>query len=177
MTSKGRRLKRFLGMKRQKGPQPLGGVESMIPGRLTGWVALPDHPLCEVRLLVGPHLIARAAVDQPRPDVCEATGISGNLGFELLVPHDLPAFDWDKFTPSLTAMSADGSIQVNINFISNSKSIIDKLQSLLQSNVRGLEGHCDSVQEDGCVRGWAAYRGNINLPPFGCSVMGFRASQ
>ena len=159
MSSKGRRLKRYLGLRRQKGFKPLGGLESITPGRLTGWVALPDHPLFEVRLLVGPHLIARAAVDQPRPDVCEATGLSGNLGFALLVPQDLPALDWDQFTPSLTAMSADGSIQVKIKFTPNPKSTADKLQSLLHSQVRGLEGHCDGVQEDGVVRGWAACRG------------------
>jgi len=159
MSSKGRRLKRYLGLKRQKGLKPLGGVESITPGRLTGWVALPDQPLCEVRLLVGPHLIARAAVDQPRPDVCEATGISGNLGFELPLPQDLPALDWDQFTPALIAMSADGLIQVKIKLISNPKSTPDKLRSLLQSPVRGLEGHCDGLQEDGVVRGWAACRG------------------
>ena len=159
MTSKGRRLKRYLGLKRQKGLQPLGGLETITPGRLTGWVALPDQPLCEVRLLVGPHLIARAAVDQPRPDVCEAIGISGNLGFALLVPQDLPAFDWDQYTPSLIAISADGSTQVKIKTITNSKSTSEKLQSLLQSQVRGLEGHCDGVHDQGFVHGWAAFRG------------------
>ena len=78
MTGKGRRLKRYLGLKRCKSIKPLGGVESITPGCLAGWVALPDLPLCEVRLLVGPHLISSASIDQPRPVVCVATGISGN---------------------------------------------------------------------------------------------------
>ena len=159
MSSKGRRLKRYLGLKRQKSLKVLGGVESITPGRLTGWVALPDQPLSEVRLLVGPHLIARAEVDQPRPDVCEATGITGNLGFALPVPQDLPVLDWDQLTPSLIAMSADGLIQIKIESISNPKLTTDKLKSLLKSSVRGLVGHCDGVQDDGSVRGWAACRG------------------
>lgn len=159
MTSKGRRLKRYLGLKRQKGLKPLGGVESITPGCLVGWVALPDQPLCEVRLLVGPHLISRAPVDQPRADVCDATGISGNLGFALPVPADLPPLDWDLFTPSLIAMSADGLIQVELSSITKPKSTSDKLKSLLQSNIKGLEGHCDGLQDDGFVHGWAAARG------------------
>ena len=165
MTSKGRRLKRYLGFIRQKGPKPLGGVESITPGCLTGWVALPDQPLYEVRLLVGPHLIARAPVDQLRPDVSEATGINGNLGFALLVPQDLPVLDWDKHTPSLMAMSADGSIQANIEFMPNPQSTAYKLQSLLQSQVRGLEGHCDGLHEDCVVR--EVFVDSINLSQFG----------
>ena len=159
MTSKGRRLKRYLGLKRQKGLKPLGGIESITPGGLSGWVALPDYPLCEVRLLVGPHLISRAVVDKQRLDVCEATGINGNFGFVLTIPQDIPPLDWDQFNPSLIAMTADGLIQVEISLISNPKSTSGKLQSLLRSDIKGLEGHCDGVQDDGFVRGWAGRRG------------------
>ena len=159
MTSKGRRLKRYLGLKRQKGLKPLGGVESITPGCLSGWVALPDHPLSEVLSPSRTSFDLRASVDQPRADVCEATGISGDFGFVLTIPQDIPPLDWDQFTPSLIAMSADGLIQVQIKLILNPKITSDKLRSLLQSTVRGLEGHCDGVQEDGVVCGWAASRG------------------
>ena len=161
MTNKGRRLKRYLGLKRQKGVKFLGGVESITPGSVSGWVVLSDQPMCEVRLLVGPHLISRAAVDQPRPDVCEATGISGTFGFTLPIPHDIPPLDWEQFTPALIAMSANGLIQENISLISNPQSTSSKLQSLLQSNLKGFEGHCDGVQDDGFVRGWAGRRGEL----------------
>ena len=160
MASQGRRLKRYLGLKRKKGLKPLGGLESITPGCLTGWIALPNQePLSEVRLLVGPHLIAATAVDQSRPDVSEAIGLSGNLGFSLPIPKDIPPLDWDQFKPKLIAMSPDGAVQVKIKLVSNPSSTSSRLQSLLQSDIRGFQGHCDGTQESSILRGWAACRG------------------
>ena len=34
----------------------------------------PYEPFYEVRLLLGPHLIARVEINQPRPDVCQQLG-------------------------------------------------------------------------------------------------------
>lgn len=159
MPRKGRRLKRYFGLKRSSSSGLLGGLETITPGCLSGWVALPDEPLFEVRLLVGPHLIARAPIDQERSDVSTKFGLSGKLGFSLVLPFELPPLDWNKVTPILSAMSVDGSVQAEIKLISNPQITSELLIALLQSELLGLEGHCDGLLHDGLVHGWAARRG------------------
>jgi hypothetical protein len=46
-----------------------GGIELITPSLITGWVYHPHHALSDVRLLAGPHLLAQARIDHPRPDV------------------------------------------------------------------------------------------------------------
>ena len=81
----GRRLKRFLGLRRDGGSAWRGGIEHLLPGRISGWV-VASVQLYEVRLMVGPHLIARSEINQPRPDVCETLHWQGDPGFALMLP-------------------------------------------------------------------------------------------
>jgi hypothetical protein len=157
MKKKGRRLKRFLGLQREAGITWSGGIEHLLPGQISGWVVAKGVPLQEVRLLVGPHLIARAEINQPRPDVCESLGWQGTPGFSLLLPAELPPVDWQA-APRLLAISADGTQQVELELIGQPKQTAGLLKALLQSDLLGLEGHVDGLLQ-GVIRGWAGRRG------------------
>jgi hypothetical protein len=157
MARKGRRLKRFLGLRRAAGSSTQGGIEHMLPGRILGWAAGNSLDFQEVRLLVGPHLIARAEINQPRPDVCEQIGRQVSPGFSLMLPSELPPLDWDQGA-RLLALTADGSHQAELTLMRQPKETGDRLLQLLQSEALGLEGHFDGLV-DGALQGWAARRG------------------
>jgi hypothetical protein len=157
MKRKGRRLKRFLGLRREAGIAWSGGIEHLLPGQISGWVVAKGVPLQEVRLLVGPHLIARAEIHQPRPDVCESLGWQGTPGFSLALPSELPPVDWQP-APRLLAISADGTQQVELGLIGKPEKTAILLKTLLQSDLLGLEGHVDGLLQ-GAIRGWAGRRG------------------
>ena len=157
MKKKGRRLKRFLGLQREAGIAWSGGIEHLLPGQISGWVVAKGVDLQEVRLLVGPHLIARAEINQARPDVCEKLGWQGTPGFSLVLPAELPPIDWQP-TPRLLALSADGSQQVELGLLGRPQQTAERLKALLQSDLLGLVGHCDGLVM-GAIRGWACRRG------------------
>ena len=157
MNKKGRSLKRFLGLRREAGLAWSGGVEHLLPGLISGWVVAKDGPLHEVRLLVGPHLIARAEIYLARPDVCQTLGVQGTPGFSLVLPAELPPLDWQQ-APRLLALSADGSQQLELKLISNPRLTAGLLKALLQSDLLGMTGHVDGLLQ-GALRGWAGRRG------------------
>jgi hypothetical protein len=157
MKKKGRRLKRYLGLRREAGIAWSGGIEHLLPGQISGWVVAKGGPLQEVRLLVGPHLIARTEINQPRPDVCESLGWQGTPGFSLVLPAELPPIDWQP-APRLLAINADSSQQVELGLIGQPKQTAERLKALLQSDLLGLEGHVDGLLQ-GAIRGWAGRRG------------------
>ena len=156
---KGRRLKRYLGLRREYKLAFHGGIDHLFPSRIVGWVmaADPNTSFYEVRLLVGPHLIARVEIDQPRPDVCEQLGREGTPGFEMPLPLDLPCLDW-TLPIRLLAVSADGSSQAELSLMQKNANTTERLLALLQCEQRGMDGHVDGIQQGELV-GWAARRG------------------
>lgn len=157
MKKKGRRLKRYLGLRREAGIAWSGGIEHLQPGQISGWVVAKGVPLQEVRLLVGPHLIARTEINQARPDVCQSLGWQGTPGFSLVLPAELPPVDWQP-APRLLALSADGSQQVELELLDRHQQTAERIRALLQSDLLGLVGHCDGLVM-GAIRGWAGRRG------------------
>ena len=156
MGNKGRRLKRYLGLKREGRSGHQGGIEHLLPGRISGWVFGGDEPFHEVRLLLGAHLIARAEVVQSRPDVCAQLGREGTPGFALLLPGELPPLDWSH-APCLLALSADGRRQAELRLFGQATDTAQAIRQLLQSEALGLDGHCDGLVQ-GQLQGWAARR-------------------
>jgi hypothetical protein len=156
---KGRRLKRYLGLRRERKLAFHGGIDRLLPSRIIGWVmaADPNTSFYEVRLLVGPHLIARVEIDQPRADVCEQLGREGTPGFEMPLPFDLPLLDW-SLPIRLLAVSADGSSQAELQLMQKDANTSERLLALLQSEQRGMDGHVDGIQQ-GELMGWAGRRG------------------
>lgn len=157
MGRKTRQIQRFFRALHTSGLDVKGGIESLMPGRISGWAVARGAALQEVRLLVGPNLIARAEIDQPRPDVCESLGWQGQPGFSLRLPGELPPLDWSK-PARLLALSSDGSVHVELELIRHRSHTAERLTALLQSEALGLEGHCDGLLE-GSIRGWAGRRG------------------
>jgi hypothetical protein len=157
MKKMGRRLKRYLGLRREAGITWSGGIEHLLPGQISGWIVAKDVPLQDVRLLVGPHLIARTEINRARPDVCESLGGQGTPGFALVLPAELPPVDWQP-APRLLAISADGSQQVELTLMNQPEQTTILLKALLQSELLGLEGHFDGLLQ-GALRGWAGRRG------------------
>jgi hypothetical protein len=157
LKKRGRRLKRFLGLRREAGITYSGGIEHLLPGQISGWIVAKGVPFQEVRLLVGPHLIARAEINQPRPDVCESLGWQGSPGFCLGLPAQLPPLDWQP-SPRLLALTADGSQQMELRLMARPEQTTELLKTLLQSELLGLEGHFDGLLL-GSLRGWAGRRG------------------
>lgn len=156
---KGRRLKRYLGLRRDQSSAFHGGIDRLLPSRIMGWVmaADPSTSFYEVRLLVGPHLISRVVIDQPRPDVCEKLGREGTPGFEIPLPSELPSLDW-TLPVRLLAVSADGGSQVELQLMQKDANTSARLLALLQSEQRGMDGHVDGIQ-NGELVGWAGRRG------------------
>jgi hypothetical protein len=134
-----------------------GGIEHLLPGQISGWVVAKGVPLQEVRLLVGHLLIARAEINQARPDVCESLGWQGTPGFSLVLPAELPPVDWQP-APRLLAISADASQQLELGLIGKTQQTAGLLKALLRSDLLGLEGHVDGLLQ-GALRGWAGRRG------------------
>ena len=159
---KGRRLKRYLGLRRSPGIQFRGGIDRVLPSKLMGWVMTTGShpPFYEVRLLVGPHLIARAEINQSRQDVCEELGIEANPGFVLPVPVDLPPLDLE-LPVRVVAVSVDGSSQAELNLLQKKANTEERLRALLKSNECGMDGHVDGIFHGDLV-GWAGRRGQLN---------------
>jgi hypothetical protein len=159
MRPKGSPLKRFLGLRGQNERKiPFqGGVDTLQPGQMSGWVVAPDVPFHEVRLLVGTHLIARGEINQARQDVCETLGWQGLPGFSVELPSELPVVNWQG-SPRVIALSADGSQQVELRLIGRRQQTAEVLKALLQSDLLGLKGHCDGLAK-GSIWGWACRRG------------------
>ena len=112
-----------------------------------------SSPFYEVRLLVGPHLVARAEINQSRPDVCEELGLQTNPGFVLPVPVDLPPLDW-TLPVRVVAVGADGTAQEELSLMQTKVNTANCLRELLKSDQRGMDGHVDGIHQ-GDLLGWA----------------------
>ena len=73
-------LRTWLGLKRPKLEAKLqGGLELISPSLMSGWVFHPSATFSEVRLVMGPHLIAQGLINHSRPDVEDALGVRATL--------------------------------------------------------------------------------------------------
>lgn len=132
-----------------------GGIELITPSLISGWVFHPLQPLTEVRLLLGPHLIAHSRIDRWRPDVEEHLKAKGIFGFQLEIPADLPALAIAS-SPEVLALSADGQQRIPLQLLGTNRQLTaDRLRTALRPEFRGLRGHFDGLSPDGlALQGW-----------------------
>ncbi|MEB3259324.1 MAG: hypothetical protein VKP63_01705 [Cyanobacteriota bacterium] len=131
-----------------------GGIELITPSLLTGWAYHPHHVLSDVRLLAGPHLLAQARIDHPRPDVQDHLQTTGCFGFQLEIPADLPLVRIEA-APQVLALSADGSQRFALSLLGSRSSTQQRLRAALEPERRGLRGHFDGLTPDGTkLHGW-----------------------
>lgn len=131
-----------------------GGIELITPSLITGWVYHPQVPCSDVRLLVGPHLLAQARINQPRPDVEHHLQQQGDFGFQLDIPSDLPLFRV-MGEPLILAFTPDGSQRFPLSLIGARSATRERLMVALEPEMRGLRGHLDGLSPDGSrIHGW-----------------------
>lgn len=142
-----------------------GGIDSITPGLISGWVYGPTVPFTDVRLLQGSHLVAQAAINQPRPDVAEMLGLPGNFGFQLIVSGEMSAAVPNQVAKIL-ATSADGSVRVELQHLLARAQTDQRLQQILDPEVRGAVGHFDGLSQDGkALQGWGYRQGQNGHEP------------
>ena len=61
MRNYGRRLKRYFFLKREK-LNLFGGVEDILPNKITGWIYAEKLTIDEIRLYVGEQLISKSTI-------------------------------------------------------------------------------------------------------------------
>lgn len=153
MNIKGRRLKRYLGLKRKKIPF-IGGVELINTGFIEGWLISENNELSEVRLIKNNHLIGRALIDVYRDDVSKMYKVSNKTGFRI----DLhPSYQKDILHEGefkIIALSVDGYKKFYLNFINSSKNINEDLSLIFKSKFLGISAQIDPVRPDGLIYGW-----------------------
>jgi hypothetical protein len=131
-----------------------GGIELITPSLITGWVFHPHVPCSDVRLLVGPHLLAQARINQSRPDVEDHLQQQGDFGFQLEIPPDLPLFRVEV-EPLILALSPDGSQRFPLSLLGARSATRERLMVALEPEMRGLRGHLDGLSPDGSrIHGW-----------------------
>lgn len=128
----------------------------MMLNQITGWAVSKREPFYEVRLLVGPNLIARAEINEPRDDVCEKLDYVGKPGFSLALSPLTHVYDFAQPTRVL-ALSADGSHQAELSLLADLDNTCNHLKRLLQNDALGIVGHLDGIT-NGAVQGWAAIK-------------------
>ena len=131
-----------------------GGIELITPSLIAGWAYHPDFTLSDVRLLVGPHLLAQARINQHRLDVENHLQAKGNFGFELEIPTDLPLLRIEA-EPIVLALSADGSQRIPLSVLGARSRTRERITAALQPEMRGMRGHFDGLSPDGSrIHGW-----------------------
>ncbi len=169
MNHKGRRLKRYLGLRREKIHRAV--IEKILPSRIIGWAVNQDCNLVEVRLIIGNVLLAQASIDKERPDVSNALGLNGAHGFELILPCEHPSVDWN-LEPKLLASSADSKVQEQAFLIGQKKQTEHELRNILNSGLLGYEGHIDGFLNDGYIHGWAKRKNNESFAKIWINAIG-----
>ena len=134
-----------------------GGLESITPTLLSGWVFLPSIDISTVKLLLGPHLIAQSFVNLARPDVEAHLGIRGCFGFKIIIPDDFPQVEFN-LEPSVIAMSTDGIHHVSLSLLDKKRAQLTTkiLRAAIHPARRGLHGHFDGLSPMGdLLHGWS----------------------
>ena len=132
-----------------------GCVEHILPDRIIGWVSSKQIKIKEIKLLIGPHIIAKASVNLARKDVCKALNINENPGFVLRLPNNIPPLNKNlKIRLIATANQSD----IALNSIQFNRPIADKklLENILKSNILGIDGHFDGINDEKILCGWSA---------------------
>lgn len=150
-----------------KGLRFQGGIEIITPSFISGWVLHPSHPFSEVRMTVGPHLICCTSVDKPRPDVEQSLGVKGDFGFNLVIPSDFPLIEFSE-APTITAVVANGSSQVELKPLDATLDATRLLNRSFSAEFRGIQGHFDGFdQSTSTLLGWCFHSRNRTQP---CTV-------
>lgn len=159
MTFYGRRLKRYLLLKR-KSLNLIGGVELVLPDRIIGWAAAKEFKLDEVRLYLGSYCVAKAPINIKRDDVCQKHNLNLNPGFELKMPEDIPK-EINNLKIKLEVINLQKEKTYKIESLFKDLDIEDYIKKILKLNLIGAQGHFDGIVQNK-LKGWV-YRINSDI--------------
>ena len=83
-----------------------GGIDTITPSRISGWVCDPNIKYTEVKLIQGDKLITSSYINEIREDVANKFSIVGKPGFTLMLPSNSSL---DKFSNSKISIFAINS--------------------------------------------------------------------
>ena len=149
---KGRRLKRFLGLKRKSYD---GGIDVITPSRISGWVYGYNNIFDKVQLKVGEEVLAEAIVDLARADVSQYLDINIDPGFDLFIPRNI-SISSSKKMARLVAISSYKNKEIILSkFKSSKRETSVNITSILKSEILGLDGFVEGFNYNGNIYGWA----------------------
>ena len=83
-----------------------GGIDTVTPSYISGWIYMSDCKFDEIRLLIGENLVAKANINRYRKDVCEFLNEEGCFGFQLTL-EDLIPLNCIDLKPKIIAKTPD----------------------------------------------------------------------
>lgn len=152
-----------------------GRIDVVAPSFVSGWAFHRLSSLVEVRLLLGSHLIGKASVNLPRPDVELDLGVNGDFGYLLEIPDDLPLVDFVG-APTVLAVALDADLRVVSSYRLVDHTSSSQLRLLLSPKYRGLRGHFDGLTAcNSALSGWA-FCTRVNSRPVQVFLNGMSAT-
>lgn len=134
-----------------------GGIDIISPSCISGWVFSKSLNFNEVRLILNQNLIASTKINEVRKDVSKLMDSECSPGFSInLSPINKNLIKDNNNKISIVAISIDGQHCRDLKFIENPKSTLNELEKLLKSDLLGLDGHFDGINQDDLLHGWAA---------------------
>ena len=118
MNFEGRRLKRYLLLRKQK-IDFVGGIELILPNKFVGWIIAKESQIDEIRFYLGKSIIAKTSCNILREDVSEKYNIKKNVGFEIILPEIIP-YEIKDFEPKIIAISYLDNKSFELNSLNNS---------------------------------------------------------
>ena len=160
MIRNGRRLKRYLGLRRKLIPNTFGGIENISPGLISGWVCEENSNFTQVKLVSGNIVLAVANIDQIRTDVNELYDFQESPGFVIYLPVELPQIDFSK---EIKVIAEDPNLNksVQLYLLKKKKSTNQVLNDILNSELLGTVGNIDGYNDKYKIHGWVAKKGQL----------------
>ena len=126
MINKGKKLKRFLGLKRRK-PDYYGGIDLISPSMMKGWVVSERNILdkiVKVALIIKKNKEIIAEVNEYRSDIAEIYKTESYTGFTINFPSTKPSNIFPR-NIKIVGLNEHGKTIVDIPFFN--KSIISPI--------------------------------------------------
>tara|TARA_A100001015_G_scaffold159072_1_gene176726 strand:- start:2640 stop:3560 length:921 start_codon:yes stop_codon:yes gene_type:complete len=160
MNNYGRRLKRFLLLKRKK-IDLYGGIEKVFPNKITGWLFCTKNKINELNLYIGPHLISKSIINMERKDVSDKYNCQIRCGFEIKIPAELPIIDLSQDIKLIASISNKKDFEIKC--LEPEIDHKELIRQLIKTNLNGACGHFDGENDSHNYTGWAAKPNNSRI--------------
>lgn len=132
-----------------------GGIDSITPSKISGWVFDPKIKYTEVKLTQGDNLISSSLINEFREDIVNKFSIKGKPGFTLMLSGNNALEEQSNANIRIFAVNSNYDKKFELKFFRNPKTTLYTLKKILNSEVVGRDGFIDGIQSDGKIHGWA----------------------